>query len=124
MRSQPRTPNSSAGSSAEGNAGNSLGGSTTINETISSNNLLGIVSNSGNEMNQNDTNNGTNNSNSTNNNENINGHTQSGLLSSSNYIHISSLSPPRLNLNNGFSSAYGNMYPSIHPSIQVGDSYG
>lgn len=47
----------------------------------------------------------------------------SGLLGSSNYLHISSLSPTRLNLNNGFSSAMSTMYPSIHPSMQMGDSY-
>ncbi|XP_031632545.1 paired box protein Pax-6 isoform X1 [Contarinia nasturtii] len=47
----------------------------------------------------------------------------SGLLGSSNYLHISSLSPTRLNLNNGFGSAMSTMYPSIHPSMQMGDSY-
>lgn len=47
----------------------------------------------------------------------------SGLLGSSNYLHLSSLSPPRLNLNNGFSSAMSTMYPSIHPSMQMSDSY-
>lgn len=47
----------------------------------------------------------------------------SSLLGSSNYLHISSLSPTRLNLNNGFSSAMSTMYPSIHPSMQMGDSY-
>lgn len=49
---------------------------------------------------------------------------QGCFLGSSNYIHISSLSPPRLNLNNSFGSAMSSMYPSIHPSIPMSDSYG
>lgn len=141
LRSQRRTPSSSVSSTGgSGNTGNCGSGGGTANNTATVNNtnntisgsvtptnLMSLSSSAGNDISHNTINNnsGNNNNNSTNN-SNINGcggHIQSGLLSSSNYIHISSLSPPRLNLNNGFGTAISSMYPSIHPSMQVSDSY-
>lgn len=111
LRNQRRTPSSSVSSTAGGgtNAG-----------SVTPTNLSGMGVNGSSHT-------GTNTPNGTasnNNSDHLQGGGPGGLLGSSNYLHLSSLSPPRLNLNNGFSSAMSTMYPSIHPSMQMGDSYG
>lgn len=113
LRNQRRTPSSSVSSTAGGgtNAGN-----------VTPTNLSGLGSNvNGSTHPGNQTPNGNNHANSNSSDPLQSG--GSGLLGSSNYLHISSLSPPRLNLNNGFGSAMSTMYPSIHPSMQMSDSY-
>lgn len=114
LRNQRRTPSSSVSSTAGGgtNAGN-----------VTPTNLSGLGSNvNGSAHPGSQTPNGNNHANS-NSSDPLQGGSGGGLLGSSNYLHISSLSPPRLNLNNGFSSAMSTMYPSIHPSMQMSDSY-
>lgn len=138
LRNQRRTPSSSV-SSTGGSTNNNNTGNCGIASSVTPNHLTGLTtpsnhsnlanSNGGNTTNNNNNNNTTNSSSdphssTINSNNNDSDHIQSGLLSSSNYIHISSLSPPRLNLNNGFGGAMGGMYPSIHPSMQMADSYG
>lgn len=142
LRNQRRTPSSSVSSTAGSNNNNNNTANCGIASSVTPNHLTGLATSSiGNGTNHNNLtnssgishNNNNNNSNTNansnhnsttnNNNNNDSDHIQSGLLSSSNYIHITSLSPPRLNLNNGFGSAMSSMYPSIHPSMQMADSY-